>query len=178
LTICRNYYSLIIEVYLSKLSWGNLMNKNLLTSTFKLAILLIFLFCQKCFANPVAITPADTMRFISIAVGICLFVDLVVLAIAFKLISSFHRIGSLRFLFYYLCVVITGFIVNGVLAMLELYESPIAFFALILSFVGLSGCNFFLCRVFFKFSDGKATVIAVLMGIFTNPYLYLVLFSR
>ena len=160
------------------------MNKDQTAKISNVVIASILLLSQYCLANPVLFPGQEKklmMGLVSV-VAICSIVDFFVLFVAFSLISCLNKICSGTFLIYFVFVVVAGFIMNAIVHLFsKLLSIPDVWLVpcgLIMSFLCLSMTNLFLGSMFFRLNFMKLCVIAMLMGIFTNPYLYMIMFKR
>ncbi len=156
------------------------MDEDRTTKTCKTAVLFTVLLSQTCFANPYIISPRQAISEIGFAVIINFMVDFFVLVAGYTIIKSSYCIQSLEFLKYLLFVVISGFLIDGILDVLRNYYGMNMHYTsismIIFAFIALSICNLILCRGFFELPYRNATIIGMLMGVFTNPYIYLTVF--
>ena len=163
------------------------MGKDITKNTYKYALLFLLLLSKNCFANPIVIGldsypgPAGAMSKIGLAILINSSVDSFVIALGYALIKRFYHIMSLGVFKYLLYVVIIGFAVDAVVVTFLEYlgidpripSIPSPGFAFIFLFL----CNVFLSRSFWELPYKKAVIIGMMMGLFTNPYFYLILFD-
>ncbi len=161
------------------------MDKDIVKKTYRYALLFLLLLSKNCFANPISVglypDPAGVTSKIGLAILINSSVDSFVIAIGYALIKRFYHIMSLGFFKYLLYVVIIGFAVDAVVVMFLEYlginpritSIPSIGFAFIFLFM----CNVILCRSFWELPYKKAVIIGMMMGLFTNPYIYLILFD-
>ena len=107
-----------------------------------------------------------------------------ILAIAYLVIKRKDLIKSWKFLKYILFVTIGGFLINIIATFLDFYimdrilteMSRLRIFITLL-FLGLLTYNYWLSRKFFNLVKKQAILIGVIMGIFSNLYLYLFIWN-
>lgn len=136
-------------------------------------ILGTLLICQPCLANPIIISPSEALFHIIGAIGVCLTVDGIILVLGYALTKSLHLVGSLEFVKYLVFVVMAGFLINAIVVVFgKHFQITSTGGMILLSFLFLGACNLILSKSFFALPILKATLIGILMGLFTNPYLF------
>jgi hypothetical protein len=143
------------------------MNKLLSRHTVWMVLFILFLMPQVGRANPIVIDPvgmgADALLFLFFDA----LIDLAVLAGGFALIRELSYFNLCDFPKYFMAVVIGGVFLD--LIVIVVTHEQIACGLLVIM---LTGYNAFLCRSFFGFSFVKVGCIGLLVGIFTNPFLW------
>jgi hypothetical protein len=145
-------------------------------------VVLILLFCQVSYANPIAMdfdslmigTEGDPgiIRHVVQVVGVDLLIDLCVLMVGFVMIRRASCLKTWKFIFYVSIVVIGGLAIDELSLYVgrELLSNPL--FGFLFTFSLLSGFNFIFCLILFRFSPRETGLIAVLMGLLTHPGVY------
>ena len=157
------------------------MGKDITKNCYRFAILFTLLLTKNCLANPVIFDPVGDILKIGGAILINSSVDFVVLAIGYALIRRFYHVLSLKFIRYLIYVIIVGFVIDAVVYLLlnhmnidpHMTSIPSVGFACIL----LAISNYILCRSFWELSRNKSAIIAMMMGLFTNPYIFQLFFG-
>lgn len=155
------------------------MDKDVIKNTYKVAILFSLLLSRNCYANPIAIVPGDVLSKIGIAIVVNSSVDFFVLAIGYASIKSLYYIMSLEFFPYLFYVIIMGFVVDIFVIILvnSMGINHHTIPTIGLAFIFLSMCNIVLCRSFWGLPYKQAAIIGMMMGLFTNPYIFPLLFD-
>jgi hypothetical protein len=157
------------------------MDKDIIKNTYRSALIFLLLLSKNCFANPIILDPAAAISSIGLAILINSSVDLFVIVISYALIKEFYHVMSFEFIKYLLFVIIIGFAVDAIVVILLNYMGlnshkpsiPSIGFAFIILFI----CNVILSRSFWELPHKKSIVIGMMMGLFTNPYIFLLLFG-
>ncbi len=140
---------------------------------------LCLLLTRNCLANPVMIEdllfPEELQRFIGIVI-VDIAVDCLVIMAGYAVVKRFALLWVSTWFQYLFYVVVFGFLVDGVLLKIDEFarNSPLYFSIkmILLGFVMLAAGNYLFCRVFNNLPPRHSMVVASLMGVFTNPYLF------
>jgi hypothetical protein len=157
------------------------MDKDTIKKTYRFALISLLLLPINCFANPIIIDPAGAISSMGLVIVINSSVDLFVIAVGYALIKRFYHVMTLDFFKYFLCVIITGFAVDAIAVILlnnmNINPRVYSISSVGLAFILLFMCNVILSRSFWELPYKKAVIIGMMMGLFTNPYIFRILFG-